>query len=161
LLRKFYRQVPLASLCFAILRIKPEMSSFGGLDNWSLLFPKPAITVISARYLRALHLRAEAFTDSEEDAHAITEKASAFLNLFYAAEGSVGAQGTDPDVKAFFESLKVEQSGDRAILTATMPSGFLRKVLTEAPPETVAPAATAAPRTQSAAPNRPQKPGSR
>jgi hypothetical protein len=161
LLRKFYRQVPLASLSFAILRMKPEISSFGGLGSWSLLFPKPAVTVISARYLRALHLRAEAFTDSDEDAHAITEKTSAFLNLFHAAEGSVGAQGTDPDVKAFFESLKVEQSGDRAILTATMPSGFLRKVLTEAPPEAVAPAAPAAPPKQSAASSSPQKPGSR
>ncbi len=78
--------------------------------------------MISARYLRALHLRAEAFTDSEDDAQAITEKTSAFLSLFHAAEGSVGAQGTDPDVKAFFDSLKVEQSGDRAILTATVPA---------------------------------------
>ena len=139
LLRKFYRKVPLASLSFAILRVKPEMSSFGGLQSWSLLFPKPAVAVISARYLRALHLRAEAFTNSEEDAHAITEKTAAFLSLFHAAEGSVGAQGTDADVKTFFDSLKVEQSGDRAILTATVPPGFMKKVLTEAPPDTLAP----------------------
>jgi hypothetical protein len=141
LLRKFYRKVPLASLCFAILRVRPEMSSFGGLETWSLLFPKPAVAVISARYLRALHLRAEAFTDSNADAQAVTEKTAAFLNLFHAAEGSVGAQGTDADVKIFFNSLKVEQSGDRAILTATVPQGFIQKVLTEAPPSTVAPAA--------------------
>ena len=139
LLRKFYRKVPLASLSFAILRVKPEMSSFGGLESWSLLFPKPAVAVISARYLRALHLRAEAFTNSEEDAHAITEKTAAFLSLFHAAEGSVGAQGTDADVKTFFDSLKVEQSGDRAILTATVPPGFMKKVLTEAPPDPLAP----------------------
>ncbi len=79
LLRKFYQEVPLASLSFAILRVKPEMSSLGGLGSWSFLFPKPAVAVISARYLRALHLRAEAFTDSDDDAHAITEKTSAFL----------------------------------------------------------------------------------
>jgi hypothetical protein len=154
LLRKFYRKVPLASLSFAILRVKPtEMSALGGLGSWSLLFPKPAVAVVSARYLRALHLRAEAFTDSEADAQAITEKTAAFLSLFHAAEGSVGTQGTDADVKTFFDSLKVEQSGDRAILTATVPQGFIRKVLTEAPPETVAPAPPA--------PKRPQKPGSR
>ena len=140
LLRKFYRQVPLASLCFAILRVQPaEMNSPGGLGSWSLLFPKPAVAVISARYLRALHLRAEAFTDSESDAQAITEKTAAFLSIFHAAEGNVGAQGTDADVKTFFDSLKVEQSGDRAILTATVPPGFIKKVLTEAPPETVTP----------------------
>ena len=161
LLRKFYRQVPLASLCFAILRVRPEVSSFGGLGSWSLLFPKPAVAVISARYLRALHLRAEAFTDSDADARAVTEKTAAFLSLFHAAEGSVGAHGTDADVKTFFDSLKVEQSGDRAILTATVPPGFIRKVLTEAPPETVAPGATVTPQKEPPVPNRPQKPGSR
>jgi len=143
LLRKFYRKVPLASLCFAILRVQPaEMSSLGGLGSWSLLFPKPAVAVISARYLRALHLRAEAFTDSEKDAQAITENTAAFLSIFHAAEGSVGTQGTDADVKTFFDSLKVERSGDHAILTATVPPGFIRKVLMEAPQATIASPAT-------------------
>ncbi len=160
LLRQFYRKVPLASLCFAILRVQPaEMNFLGGVGGWSLLFPKPAVVVISARYLRALHLRAEAFTDSDADAQAITEKTSAFLSLFHAAEGSVGAQGTDTDVKAFFDSLKVEQSGDRAILTATVPPGFIKKVLTEAPSETVPPAAP--PPTEPPAPKRSQEPGPR
>jgi hypothetical protein len=161
LLRKFYRKVPLASLSFAILRVKPEMSSFGGLESWSLLFPKPAVAVISARYLRALHLRAEAFTDSDADAQAVTEKTAAFLNLFHAAEGSVGAQGTDADVKAFFDSLKVEQSGERAILTATVPPGFIKKVLTEAPPNTVAPAAPMASPKEPPATRHPQTPAPR
>ncbi|MGB8014101.1 MAG: hypothetical protein WCF68_20990 [Terriglobales bacterium] len=145
LLRRYYREVPLASLSFAILRVKPEMSAFGGLGSWSLLFPKPAVAVISARYLRALHLRAEAFADSEADAQAVTEKTSAFLSLLHAAEGSVGTQGTDPDVKTFFDSLKVEQSGSRAILTATVPPGFIRKALAEAPPDSLTPAAPAMP----------------
>jgi hypothetical protein len=145
LLRNFYRRVPLASLSFAILRVTPEMTSLGGLGSWSLLFPKPAVAVISARYLptfqtSALHLRAEAFTDSSDSARALTEKTSAFLNLFHAAEGSVGVQGTDADVKAFFESLKVAQDGNRAVLTAIVPAGFIRKALAEAPPETAAPA---------------------
>src|SRR5271170_1765512 len=161
LLRKFYRQVPLASLSFAILRVRPEMSSLGGLGSWSLLFPKPAVAVISARYLRALHLRAEAFTDSPEDARAITEKTAAFLSLFHAAEGSVGAQGTDADVKAFFTSLKVEQSGERAILTATVPPGFIKKVLAEAPLESAAPDTTTVAPDHSPAPQRTQKNKSR
>lgn len=136
LLRRYYKKVPLASLAFAIVRVKPtQMGSLGDLGNWSLLFSKPAVAVISGRYLRAFHLRAEAFTDSESDAQAITEKASAFLSLFHAAEGSVGTQGTDADVKAFFDSLKVERSGDRAVLTATVPSRFIKKVLSESPPE--------------------------
>ncbi|MFI5102835.1 MAG: hypothetical protein ACHP9V_05640 [Terriglobales bacterium] len=162
LLRRFYRKVPLASLCFAILRVRPaEMSSLGGLGSWSLLFSRPAVAVISARYLRALHLRAEAFTDSDADAQAVTEKTAAFLSLFHAAEGSVGAHGTDPDVKTFFDSLQVEQSGARAILTATVPPGFIRKALAEAP-ENVAPGATIiTPQKEPPSPNRPPKPRSR
>ena len=139
LLRRFYGKVPLASLSFAILRVQPGMGSFGGLGSWSLLFPKPAVAVVSARYLRALHLRAEAFTNSDADAQSITEKTAAFLSIFHAAEGSVGAHGTDADVKSFFDSLKVEQSGDRAILTATVPPGFLKKALSEATPATTPP----------------------
>jgi hypothetical protein len=139
LLRRFYGKVPLASLSFAILRVQPGMGSFGGLASWSLLFPKPAVAVVSARYLRALHLRAEAFTDSDADAQSITEKTAAFLSIFHAAEGSVGAHGTDADVKSFFDSLKVEQSGDRAILTATVPPGFLKKALSEATPAATPP----------------------
>jgi hypothetical protein len=139
LLRRYYRDVPLASLAFAILRVKPESGAgaLTGFDSWNLLFAKPAVTVISARYLRALHLRAEAFTENANDARSIAEKVSTFLAIFHTAEGSIGAQGTDPDVKQFFSSLKVEQSGDRAILTATVPPGFVQKALAEVPTDLV------------------------
>jgi hypothetical protein len=157
LLRRFYRKVPLASLSFAILRVRPEISSFGGFGSWSFLFPKPAVAVISARYLRALHLRAEAFTDTDTDAQAITEKTAAFLSIFHAAEGSVGTQGTDADVKTFFNSLKVEQAGDRAILTAIVPPGFIKKALAEAPTEIEPPATPATPPKDSPAAKHPQK----
>ncbi len=153
LLRKFYRQVPLASLAFAILRIRPaEMNSRGSLANWSLLFSKPAVVVISARTLRALHLRAEAFAQDEPDAETIANKASAYLSLFHAAEGSVGTHGTDADMKTFFDSLKVEHSGDKAILTAAVPPGLIGKILTEAPANEASPAAQSAPAQPSANP---------
>jgi hypothetical protein len=42
-------------------------------------------------------------------------------------------------VKTFFESLKIDRSGDRAILTATVPPGFIKKVLTESPVNSPAP----------------------
>jgi len=156
LLRRYYKKVPLASLAFAILRVRPaEMGSLGEMGSWSMLFPKPAVAVISARYLRALHLRAEAFTDSESDARTIAEKVSTFLSLLHAAEGSIGTQGTDPDVKIFFDSLKVEPSGNRAVLTATVPPGFIKKILSESPLEPTAPGP---PATTPAPPKEPRKP---
>jgi hypothetical protein len=162
LLRRFYKQVPFASLSWAILRVKPnEMNNLGGIGGWAMLFPKPAVVVISGRYLRALHLRAEAITANEQEAKDITEKAGAFLSLFHAAEISVGTQGTDADVKGFFDSLKVTQSGERAVLTATIPPGFLRKALTEIAPQPQSPAIEAVPPRENPAakpPGKPKKP---
>jgi len=124
------------------------MNSLEGFGSWSVLFPKPAVVVISARYLRAVHLEAQAFTAGESDAQSIVDKVTTFLTLFHAAESSVGTHGTDPDVKAFFDSLKVERFGDRAILTATVPQGFIKKAL-EAPSDA---APTTAPQTAAPAP---------
>jgi hypothetical protein len=139
-LRQYYKKVPFASLSWAIVKVNPSQAgSLGGLTGWALLFPKPAVLVVSGRYLRALHLRAEAFAQSDSDARAITDQAGTFLNLFHSAEINVGKQGPDVDVKAFFDSLKVEQSGDRAIFSATVPPGFIKKVLAEAPMDQPAP----------------------
>jgi hypothetical protein len=133
-LRQYYKKVPFASLSWAILRVNPSQAdALGGLSGWALMFPKPAVLVVSGRYLRALHLRAEAFTRSDAEARAITDKVGAFLSLFHSAEVSIGTQGPDVDVRAFFDSLRVERSGDRAIFTATVPPGFIKKVLAEAP----------------------------
>ena len=161
LLRRFYKEVPLASLSFAILRVKPAaMNSLEGFGSWSVLFPKPAVVVVSARYLRALHLKAEAFTSSESDAQSIVDKVTTFLTLFHAAEGSVGTHGTDADVKTFFDSLKVARSRERATLTATVPQGFIKKALAEAPPDAAPAIAPPAPQTPANAPpaRQPAKP---
>jgi hypothetical protein len=142
-LRQYYKYVPsnlpVPTLAWGIIRIPKGDSRLplgGGM--WSLLFPRQGVIVASARYIRAFHLRAEAFTDSEEDARRVTERVGTFLNVFHSAEASASPQGTDSDVKEFFESLKVEQHGDRSVLTATLPPGFLKKVLTE-PPESYTP----------------------
>ncbi|MBI3645960.1 MAG: hypothetical protein HY233_08345 [Acidobacteriales bacterium] len=131
-LRQYYKKVPFASLSWAILRVEPSQAGpLGGLSGWALLFPKPAVMVISGRYIRALHLRAEAFTQSDADAQ---------------------------EVKAFFDSLKVERSGDRAIFTAIVPPGFIRKVLTEAPADQQLPAAAPLKKPSAKRPGKPKKP---
>lgn len=150
-MRRYYRTIPIdydipfTTLAWGIARVEPSsrapLSSFG---SWSLLFSKPVVIVASARYLRALNLRAEAFTASPEEASAATEKLSAFLNLFHAAETSVSVHGTDADVKAFLDSIRVEKHSDRAVLTATVPPGFVHKVfeLPPSPPAVAEPSPT-------------------
>jgi hypothetical protein len=133
LLRQYYKHVQLASLAWAVARIEPSAPEAGA---WNTLFTKPATIVVSGSYLSplhlradAVHLRAEAFTQSPDEARGITDKVNVFVALTHSAETSVGTHGNDADVKAFFDSLKVRQEGDRAVLTAAMPFGFLRKML--------------------------------
>lgn len=132
-LRQFYKHVQLGSLAWVIARVDPSAPATAA---WSSVFANPATVVISGSFLSPLHLHAdsirllaEAFTQNPDEARAITDKVTVFLALSHSAEASAGLHGTDADVKAFFDSLKVKQEGDRAVVSATLPLGFLRKVL--------------------------------
>lgn len=138
-LRAYYKRVPLASLAWAVVKIDPTQvaaTSSGGIFDIPggvlTVFPKPAVVVASARWIRAVHFRAEAFTESSDDARVITDKVGTFLDLFHAADITT-AQGPDADVKAFFDSLQIKQDDKRAIMSATMPSGFLGKIFKDSP----------------------------
>jgi len=139
LLRQYYKHVQLASLAWVVARIDP---SAPGAAGWSTIFTQPATLVISGSALnplhpmtQAVHLRAEAFTPSPDEARAIADKANVFLAMTRAAETSVGIHGTDVDVKALFDSIQIKQEGDHVVLTAAVPPGFLHKALAEAPPQ--------------------------
>jgi hypothetical protein len=130
-LRQFYKRVQLGSLAWVIARIDP---SAPGAAAWASFFGSPATLIISGSFLNPLHLHADsihviadAFMQNPAEARALTDKVTAFLALAHTAETSVGLQGTDTDVKAFFDSLKVKQEGDRAVVSATVSMGFLRK----------------------------------
>ena len=144
LLRQYYKEVPFASLGWAIFKTQPSGDlSTSGPVGWSFLFPKPATVVASVRYLGAVHFKAQAFTGSEEEASQLAERVDTYLNIFRTAESTVSTPGPDPDIKAFFDSLKIQQQKNRALLTATVPLGLIRKALAEAPasvtPEAQAP----------------------
>jgi hypothetical protein len=147
LLRKYYKHVQLASPVWVVAHVQPSSPGFGG---WSDVFPKPVDLVISASYnplhlpLRtgALHLRAEAWANNNDDARRVTDNLTVFLAMFHSAETSVGSPGTDADVKALFDSLQVRQEESRAVLTATLPTGVFRKLM-ESPGQVPSPAAPA------------------
>ena len=86
------------------------------------------------RYLGSIQFKAESFTANEADAKQLTDSFTNFFQLFRAVESNVQPGGPDPDVKAFFDSIKVEQKKDRSILTAELPVGFIKKAMSEPPP---------------------------
>jgi len=134
LLRQYYKEVPFASLGWAVFKIQPSGDvSASGPTGWSFLFQNPATVVASVRYLGAVHFKAQAFAGSDQDASQLAERIESFLNLFRTAESTVSTPGPDPDIKAFFDSLKIQPQKNRAVLTATVPLGLIRKALAEAP----------------------------
>jgi hypothetical protein len=144
LLRQYFKHVQLASLVWIVARLDP---SAPGTSALSTVFTKPTTVVISGSVLSPLHLsadsvhlRAEAFSASADDARAIADKLTLFLSLTRSAETSVRTQGSDVDIKALFDSLKVRQEDERAILTASTPFASLRKMFTESVPELKEPA---------------------
>jgi hypothetical protein len=132
-LRKYYKRVQLASPFWMVARIEPLARQSGA---WATIFPKPADLVVSASYsplhlplrVDALHLRAEAWAGSDQDAREIADKANVFLAMFRSAEASVGSAASDADVKALLDSLRVRQEGSHAVLSAILPGGVLRKM---------------------------------
>jgi hypothetical protein len=144
LLRQYYKEVPLASLAWAVVRIEPSMD-FSGPPGLSFLFSKPAVAVVSLRLLRTVHLRAAAFAGSEEEARQISERLGVFFDVFHTAQTTFANPETDADVKALLDSVKIEQQKNHAVLTATVPPGFLRKLVSEGP--AAATAMTPAPET--------------
>jgi hypothetical protein len=132
-LRQYYKDVPFTSLGWSIFRVQPSSEVIPSSLNLSMLFSKPAVVVASVRYLGSVHFKAEAFTGSEEEAKQVSDKLSSFLNIFRTAEISVASPGPDLDVKHFFESLTVEQHGDRAVLNAIVPTDLIKKMVAASP----------------------------
>ena len=134
LLRRYYRRVQLASPVWLVARVEPAAPQFEG---WSSVFAKPADLVMSASYnplhlpLRSgvLHVRAEAWAATDDDARKIADKLNVFLAMFHSAESSVGSPGTDPEVKEVFDSLQVRQEQSHAAISASMPAEFFRKLV--------------------------------
>lgn len=157
IVREYYRHVPFGSTIWAVAHIPQapsdptkahSLSLPGGID---IFVPSDSYVVASLRVLTAIHARAEFFTNSDEDARRFSEQAGTLLALFHSIESNTQMSGSDEDVKAFFGSLKVEQQKKRAIVTAEVPVGFLRKLFSE-PAATIAPPPTTPP-----APVQPEK----
>jgi hypothetical protein len=141
LLRRYYRDVPLASVAWAVTR--PAANGEQGNarlvlpGGYDLLFPGGTVVVAAVRYLGSVQFRAEALTRNQEDAQRVYEQLRAFLAVARTVEARAQAGSADPDVKSFFDSISVSQTRDRAELNATIPPGLLKKIVSEAPPVTV------------------------
>ncbi len=137
-----YKKVPIGSLVWAVTRVPALKPTSGPIELGSIYLPggtnlqivPPGSTVIaSVRFLGTIHARADVYAPTETDAKKLADQATAFLAIFRSVELQSQTGGTDPDVKAAFESLKAEQEGTRTTLSATIPVSFFKKLLSEPP----------------------------
>jgi hypothetical protein len=145
LIQTYYRHVPLASLAWVIVRTGPGSDRPQLPTGWSFDFLENTVTVGSLRYKGDLLLRADVIAATENDAKRVVDSASGFLSMYRTVAQSVGAHGTDPDVKAAIDSIQVQQNKNVAVFTATLPQKFLKKLVSEAGSEAAAPAVSPSP----------------
>jgi hypothetical protein len=141
LVKDYYQYVPIGSLAWGLMSIPPapkdpraarNLSLPGGID---IFVPSSSTMVASVRFITSLDFKAEFFTASEDDAKHFVDQAQTFLALFQSIQSSAQLSGSDPDVKAVFSSFRFEQQKERAILTADIPLGFIKKIFNEPPPQ--------------------------
>lgn len=140
LVRDYYSRVPLGSVVWTIARTPAQVSmqDRGELlipGGWSSLLPKGSTVIASGRPLTDVRLRAQVITQNDAEARSFVGRLKAFLALFSAIDISMDAGGPDPDVKKAFESLDVKQDKNEAIVTASVPFAFFRKIVSESPVE--------------------------
>jgi hypothetical protein len=161
LARNYYGRVPLGSVVWTIAHIpsngKPQDRTELLLPgSWSSLLPRGSTVIASARPLNEVHLRANVILQNETEAANFNDRVNTFLALFKTINISMDGGGPDPDVKKAFDSFQVRQDKNQAILTASVPFAFFKKIVSEAPvdfssdtarpPDVYAPAASKPPK---------------
>jgi hypothetical protein len=138
--RDFYPRVPLGSVVWTIARIPANSTPQDRTElllpgSWSSLLPRGSTVIASARPLNDVHLRAQVITRDENQARQFSERVAAFLTLFRSLDISLDGGGPDPDVKKAFDSFDVRQENNEAVLTASVPFAFFKKIVSETPVE--------------------------
>lgn len=138
LARDYYSRVPLGSVVWTIARIpstaKPQDRSELLLPgSWSSLLPRGSKVIASARPLNEVYLRANVILQNETEAGNFTDRVNTFLVIFKTINISMDGGGPDPDVKKAFDSFEVRQTKNEAVLTASVPFAFFKKIVSEAP----------------------------
>ncbi|MDP9268302.1 MAG: hypothetical protein M3P27_08255 [Acidobacteriota bacterium] len=140
-----YREhIPLGSVIWAVARIGDESGNAGVPAPPALAVLSGTTLVGSVRPLLGAQLRLEDVAGDSVQAQRIVESCTTMLALFKDMEAGATPSGTDEDVKKVFDSIRIEQQEKSAVLTATIPPGFLKKITSEPPALTQA-APTAVP----------------
>jgi len=135
LLAKNYSKVPLLSMAWGIGQIALPLGNNGGARIFGLRLPLPvdAMFIASLRWIGKLHLRVEEVAPTDSAAADTTESLQTILVLVRSMENTAGPVGGqpafEPDVQAFVNSIAVERHRNQAVLTATIPTSLVQRMV--------------------------------
>ncbi|HTA86720.1 MAG TPA: hypothetical protein VK729_10640 [Silvibacterium sp.] len=132
LLAAHYSDVPLLSLAWGVGQIGLPLSDAAGsvqVMGMSLPLTFDATFIASLSWTGKTRLRVEEIAPTEAAAKASAESIGSILTLARSAGDAAPAGLTDPDTRALLDSAQVEHHRDRVVLTATVPSGLLQRLV--------------------------------
>jgi hypothetical protein len=132
LLAAHYSDVPLLSLAWGVGQIGLPLSDAAGsvqVMGMSLPLTFDATFIASLSWTGKTRLRVEEIAPTEAAAKASAESIGSILTLARSAGDAAPAGMTDPDTRALLDSAQIEHHRDRVVLTATVPSGLLQRLV--------------------------------
>ncbi|HET6844799.1 MAG TPA: hypothetical protein VFK06_24400 [Candidatus Angelobacter sp.] len=133
LLESYYRHVPAGSVGWLMARIPakgPGLPIPGGLN---INLHQDAVAVASMRYTGTLTTRVDLLTQSESEAK---ELASSIRPVVAVARDVGLPKPNDQDIKAAFDSIRIEQKESTVTITVTVPEKLLKKLANDAQSDT-------------------------
>ena len=131
LLTEHYAKVPLLSLAWGIGRVNVPLKS-DGIRIMGFHFPVELNTTFigSVHWAGALRLRIEEIAPTNMAASASAGLLTTMVAIGQTAENNLPSAMTNADLRDLLNSTKIEHKDDRAVVTATLPVGFLQKLVT-------------------------------
>lgn len=130
LLSKYYSRIPLLSVAWGIGEIGAPLKNGGPrIMGLRVALPVNATLIASLSWIGKMHLRVEEIAPTEGAAADTTESLQTILVLLRSLESTSAGQPFDADTREFINSINVDRHGDRAVLTATMPTAMVQRFL--------------------------------
>jgi len=132
LLAAHYSDVPLLSVAWGVGQIGLPLSGAGGtvqIMGMSLPLTFDATFIASISWTGKTRLRVEEIAPTNAAAQTSADSIGNILNFARTAEDSAAPGMSDADTRALLDSAEIEHHKNRVVLTATVPTGLLRKLM--------------------------------
>ena len=132
LLAAHYSDVPLLSMAWGIGQIGLPLSDAGGsvqILGMALPLTFDATFIASISWAGKTHLRIEEIAPTDAAARTSADSVGNILNFARSAEDGAAPGMVDADTRALLDSAQIEHHKNRVVLTATVPMGLLRKLV--------------------------------